>query len=321
MYLQQARKGYTDFGRYLAIFLLTIVLNFLSSVPVFIIYWIRVVRGELAFDPSTTGFDFSALDVSQNTGLILVLAPLLIVFWGLAFIIKRLQGFTWTEVFTSYTKFRWKHFLLAGLFWFILLGVVEYISYMINPENYSFHFEGTQFFILLIISIAFIPFQASWEELYFRGNLMQGFAVATNTRYLPLIITSVAFGFVHIMNPEVKEFGIGFAMAQYMGFGLLLGILVIMDGGLEMAFGVHTLNNIYGIVFVSYQGSVIQGPSLMSSHDTDPALSTISLYIVAVIFLIILKKLFKWKSFRWIFTPLKREGRSVEDSQLLDSQL
>jgi len=135
---------------------------------------------------------------------------------------------------------------------------------------------------------------------------MQGLAIVTQTRFFPLFITSIIFGLVHLRNPEVKEFGLPNAMIQYIGFGLLLGIVVIMDGGLEMAFGIHAINNIYASVFVSYSGSVLQTPSLISSTQIDSTYMSIAFIAAALIFLYVSKIIFKWQPFGWIFKPLSK---------------
>lgn len=306
MYLKLAFNRYTDLWRYIVILLLAIGLNLIASLPaIFVIYFKFKVQGEI-YDPGMTSLDLTQYGLSQNMGLLVILAPLILVFIGLALSIKSLHGFTWIQVFTSYSRFRWKNFLISGLIWFFLLAFVEIISYTLNPENYTFHFQGKEFIILVLISLLFFPFQASWEELYFRGNFMQGIAVATKSRYWPLIISAILFGLAHIFNPEMKEFGMVNASAQYIGFGLMLGILVIMDGGLEMAFGVHTMNNIFAASIVSYEGSVIQAPSLISSHEINPTYTTIAFFITAVLFLFLLKYLFRWKSFRWILEPIQK---------------
>jgi uncharacterized protein len=307
MYLKQAYKGYTQLWRYLVVFLLAFGLNLMASLPALIVVTTRLISQGGNVDPVSTGLDLTQYGLSQNAGLIVILAPLLIVFIGLAYAIKSLHGFSWPQVFTSYSRFRWKHFILAGLLWFVLLALAELVNYSIHPDNYSFHFEGKNFIVLMLISLVFFPFQASWEELYFRGNFMQGLAVLTGTRYLPLILSALLFGAAHIFNPEVKEFGMLNATAQYVGFGLMLGILVIMDGGLEMAFGVHTMNNIFAASIVSYQGSVIKAPSLFSSHEINPTLTTITFFIGATLFLILMQRMFKWKNFRWIFHPVTKD--------------
>jgi membrane protease YdiL (CAAX protease family) len=304
MFLKQALNRNTEIWRYISILLLAFGLNLLASVPAIIVIALKLSAQGGNFVPGKTGLDLTQYGLSQNMGLLVILAPLIIVFAGLTVGIKSIHGFSWTQVFTSFSRFRWRNFFVSGLLWFVLLAFVELISYMLKPDNYSFYFKEREFFILLVISLIFFPFQASWEELYFRGNFMQGIAVATKTRYWPLITSSILFGLAHIFNPEVKEFGMLNASAQYIGFGLMLGVLVIMDGGLEMAFGVHTMNNIFAASIVSYEGSVIQAPSLISSHEINPTYTTIAMYITAILFLLLLKHVFKWKSFRWIFEPV-----------------
>jgi len=305
MYLKLANQGKNEAWRYFIILLLVFGLNIIASLPLLIVSTIKALNSGANLSEFKNTFDPEVLGLSQNMGLFIIMAPLSLVFFGLALSIKSVHGYSWKQVFTSFSKFRWKNFLFSAILWFLLLAVAEVIMYRYNPEVYSVSFNAAKFLPLLLISLIFVPFQASWEELYFRGNLMQGLGIFSGYRWITLLITSVIFGLVHIMNPEVKEFGTGIAMAQYIGFGILLGITVIMDGGLEMAFGLHTMNNIYSICFVSYKGSVLKTPSVLHTSDVNKSLMTISFFIAAIIFLVILKKIFKWKSFSWIFTSLK----------------
>ena len=65
-------------------------------------------------------------------------------------------------------------------------------------------------------------FNASVEELMFRGYLMQGFGLAFKNGIAPLIITSVLFGLMHASNPEAKVHGLAIMMPYYMFFGAFL---------------------------------------------------------------------------------------------------
>ena len=316
MYLKQTFKGYHDFWRYIIIFGVVIILNVLASVPTLIVIMTETIKSGITGESASASMDLTQYGFTQNESLLIILGPFILVFLGVAWAIKYFHGFSWTQVFTAYKKFRWGNFLGAAIIWFVLLAMADYISYLIEPENYTFHFQGRQFINLMIISIICFPFQASWEELYFRGNLMQATAAASRSRYIPILVSGILFGAVHIMNPEVKEFGIANAMVQYMGFGILLAILVVMDGGLEMAFGVHIINNIYAASLVSYQGSVISSPSLISTKTSNPELMVIAFLIAAVAFLAILKYLFQWKSFRWIFEPIQKERPLVENDSI-----
>ncbi len=316
MYLKQTFKGYHDFWRYMIIFFVVIILNVVASVPALIIIMSENLKSGFSGKAPSASMDLTQYGFTQNESLLIILGPFILVFFGLAWAIKYFHGFSWTQVFTAYKKFRWGNFLGAAALWFVMLSFADIIGYLIEPENYTFHFQGRQFIYLMIISIICFPFQASWEELYFRGNLMQAFASASRKRYIPVLVSGILFGAVHFMNPEVKEFGIGNAMVQYMGFGIMLAILVVMDGGLEMAFGVHMINNIYAASLVSYQGSVISSPSLISTKASNPELMVVAFLFAAVLFLTISKYLFKWKSFRWIFEPIQVENPSLQNDPI-----
>lgn len=305
MYIQQAYKGSTEWWRYLTVFLMVFLLNFVAGIPVVLVGFIKKMNqaGDVSEFAST--LNPMALGLSQNSGLLLLLAPFIVVFIGLVFVIVYVHRIGVIQVFTSFKRYRWKHFFYAAAIWFILLALADIIYYFNSPDAYKFHFEGGQFFWLLIISLLFFPFQAGWEELYFRGNLLQGLALLTRYRWIAIIATSIAFGLVHATNPEVKEYGMTVAMAQYMGFGLLLGIIVVMDGGLEMALGVHIVNNIYASVFVSYSGSLLNTPSMFSSHDVNKVFITLAFFSAAILYLLLAKRNFKWKSFRWIFSKIE----------------
>ena len=80
-----------------------------------------------------------------------------------------------------------------------------------------------------------IPIQTSLEEYIFRGYLMQGFAGMFKNRWAPLLMTSLIFGSLHMFNPEVEKLGYGI-MVYYIGTGLFLGILSLMDEGIELSY-------------------------------------------------------------------------------------
>ena len=68
---------------------------------------------------------------------------------------------------------------------------------------------------------------------------MQGLGIMAKNRWVPLVVTSVLFGAMHFFNPEVDKLGYGI-MVYYMGTGFFLGIMTLMDEGLELALGFHT---------------------------------------------------------------------------------
>ncbi|MEL6867899.1 MAG: CPBP family glutamic-type intramembrane protease, partial [Bacteroidota bacterium] len=86
---------------------------------------------------------------------------------------------------------------------------------------------------------------------------MQGLGNGFGNRWMPLLITSALFGAMHLLNPEIKAFGLGLMMTYYITFGLFLGIISLMDNSLDLALGIHAATNIFGAAIVTFDGSAL----------------------------------------------------------------
>ena len=124
---------------------------------------------------------------------------------------------------------------------------------------------------------------------------------------MPLLLTSVAFGLLHIVNPEVKEFGIAIMLPQYVILGLLLAITVIMDEGLEIAIGIHASNNILLALLITHESSTLQTEALFKVNILDPVYSLFEIIIFTVIFIVIMSYKYKWGSFKKLFVKIEQE--------------
>ncbi len=232
---------------------------------------------------------------------------------GAWFIHKR----SWKSLITAYANVRWERFLFGNLLWLGLMIGAELITYAINPDNYIFQFEVTQIVALLIVSILTIPLQAAGEELIFRGYLMQGIGWGTKRPWIALILTSIGFGCLHLANPEIEKYGQTFIIT-YIITGLFFGIITLMDDGLELAIGVHTINNIYNAVLVTFPASALELPTAFRIKVLDPWL----VFGISVIFY----ALFIWicaKKYGWIdWEKLTRkiiDPKPDVDSELIES--
>ncbi len=160
------------------------------------------------------------------------------------------------------SKFRWNRFFISLLIW-LGLSTLYFIFYLkLDPENFTLNNKSFSLIILAIISIVLIPFQAAFEEILFRGYLMQGFTAILGKRWFPLIMTSILFALLHGLNPEVKEYGFLTMMPQYILFGLIFGIITILDDGVEAAIGAHTANNAFLCIMVTSKSSALQTAAL-----------------------------------------------------------
>jgi len=126
-----------------------------------------------------------------------------------------------------------------------------------------------------------------------------------NTKWLPLIITSILFGLIHSMNPEIEKFGFAIMQTYYICAGLVLGVMTIMDDGLELALGVHAATNFSGAVFVGYSGAAIQTDALFKTTEVNPVLLIIFFIIMSICFLLYMKYRYQWGSFATIFSSIE----------------
>ena len=142
-----------------------------------------------------------------------------------------------------------------------------------------------------------MPLQASFEEYLFRGYLMQGFGGVFGNRWMPLLITSLLFGLLHFWNPEVSELGTIF-LFQYVLTGLFLGLLTIMDDGMELSLGFHAGNNVLISLLITADWTVLQTDSVLKFVG-DPKMSIATIIPAVILYPVILlyfSKKYKWEN-------------------------
>jgi len=140
-----------------------------------------------------------------------------------------------------------------------------------------------------------------------------------NNKLIPLIITSILFGLIHSANPEIEKFGYGTMQFYYITAGLLLGIMTIMDDGLELALGTHAATNFTSAVIIGYDGGALQTDSIFKSHSMNADIMTAAFVAIAVIFLLMLKKKYEWGSFSKIWEPIVKPDEDLALNQLIES--
>ncbi|MCC6723245.1 MAG: CPBP family intramembrane metalloprotease [Saprospiraceae bacterium] len=180
--------------------------------------------------------------------------------------------------------------------WMLLMGLSELVFYAIHPDNYALNFRPDQFWGLVLVSLLMFPLQTSWEELVFRGYMMQGISLIAPLRWLPLILSSATFGLMHMMNEEVGAFGIAPTMTYYIGTGLFLGIITLMDDSLELALGVHAATNIYSALFVTFEASSLKTEALFEMKSVNMTEMLIAFIATACVYVWIVSKRQNWSN-------------------------
>ena len=109
---------------------------------------------------------------------------------------------------------------------------------------------------------------------------------------------------MHAFNPEVKEYGFLTMIPQYIVFGLIFGIITILDDGIEASMGAHSANNIFLCIMVTNKSSALQTPALFEQYNISPWTEFAALVATGIIFILILKVIFKWNDFSVLFRKI-----------------
>ena len=239
---------------------------------------------------------FMSLGIDSNLYLFLALFTLISGLLGLLLGVRSIHNRLIKNIITARNSVDWSRIGFAFTLWFMISLGILMIGVFVEPENLVWNFKPIPFAILVIISFLFIPLQTSFEELLFRGYLMQGLGVLAKNRWLPLLLTSIVFGLLHGANPEVEKLGWGI-MVFYIGTGLFFGIVTLMDEGTELALGLHAANNIVAAVFITTDWAAFQTEALYID-TSEPSLgweTFVPVFVLYPIILYILSRKYGWK--------------------------
>jgi len=329
MYIAQAFNVLHDWWRYLVGVFIAIAGVFIFSVPHAIAIGIETFKGNIdASKMDDTNYLMSLFE--PNVNLVFVLLPFLGGLIALFIAVRFIHKQSIKHLTTTRKKIDWKRFWFIFILWGLLSSGLVLVDYFfIAPDDYVLNFKLIPFVILCIIAVILIPIQTSFEEYLFRGYLMQGLGVIIKNKWVPLIITSLIFGLLHIANPEVDKLG-PVIMVYYIGTGLFLGILTLMDEGMELALGFHAANNLFTALLVTADWTAFQTHSVLKdlSNPETMALGEIfvPVFVIFPILLFILSKRYKWtnwkdKLFGKVIVPLKENYKIIDTIGENDSKL
>ena len=309
MYIKQAFKNKHDWWLYLAGLALIVIAVILGQIP----HTVALISKALQSGVELGGLDPNKMMqlLESNLNLFLMLLSFAVGLLGLFIVVKFLHKQSITSLTTSRSKIDWKRFWFAFLFWGFISVIMIMIDYQSSPENYVFNFELKPFLILVAIAVIFVPLQTSFEEYLFRGYLMQGIGVICKNKWVPLTVTSVLFGMLHLANPEIDKLGY-ILLVHYIGTGFFLGIITLMDEGLELALGFHAANNLFTALLVTADWTAFQTNSIFRDIS-DPDIGAFEIFssvlIIYPILIFIFAKVYKWKNWKSrLIGPVTKEA-------------
>jgi membrane protease YdiL (CAAX protease family) len=231
---------------------------------------------------------------------------------------------------TSFEEYLFRGYLMQGIgvssikkeFPFILIySIVSILGFVYLNSLYSFGFISSMSIFISLALILVLIFKYKLLDNFFNSNGNTSLHKIFNRNSTPLIITSLIFGLLHIANPEVDKLGY-VIMIYYIGTGLFLGIMTLMDEGLELSLGFHAANNLFTALLVTADWTAFQTHSILKdmSDPTEMGFTEIFMpvFVVFPILLFILSRMYKWtnwkeKLFGKVVEPLKEDFEVLEE--------
>ena len=295
MFIEQGIKKSNEFWKYILGSILIIAASTLGQIPLGMAVAFKSLKsGKI---PTDTNAAINLLD--SNLSLFLIMLSFVFGFIGLVFVVKYFHKQTLLEVTTSRKKVDWSRIFFSFGLWALFSIVTTLITYYANPGELVWNFKPVPFAILVVIATLLIPVQTSTEEYVFRGYLMQGFANLAKNKWFPLVMTSVIFGSMHILNPEVGKLGY-VVLVYYIGTGLFLGILTLMDEGMELSLGFHAANNLITALLVTSDWTALRTNSIFKDTSTPGGMMEIFIPVLVIypILLFIFSKKYQWTNWK-----------------------
>lgn len=298
MFIEQAFKKETD--------LKLRILNFIKYLGGSFLVFLAAMVGQIPLSiavlfsgkmPQNNADLYSLFD--SNVFLFFALLTFVFAFIGLYLVVEKLHLQKFISIITSRERLDWSRIFVSFGLWLIISVILFFASYFYDSSEIVLQFNLIPFAILCVITLILMPIQTTAEELLFRGYLMQGFYNLSLNKWFPLLMTSLIFGTMHIMNPEVEKIGY-LILVYYIGTGLFLGIITLMDEGTELAIGFHAANNIIASLLITTDYTVFQTHSIFKDIS-EPSINFEVFFPVLVLFPILLfyfSKKYKWNHWK-----------------------
>jgi len=294
-FISQAQSGRNSWLSYLSVILITFGFFFMGQFPLTIIL-LKTGQTEINYTESIAKhISYPLFFILLNLQFILALAALLLS----VYLVHRRSP---QSLITGSTKFRWNRLGWGMLVTILILVISEIVYYSLYADNYVWQFDSEKFFPFMMVAILTFPIQISFEEIFFRGYILQGFSLSTRSIFWGWIFSSVLFGLAHSFNTEVSEFGMLKMMIVYISLGLGLGFVTIYSQGLEIAMGFHLVNNLYVALIKTFPGSSLNTPSLFIIPAPDANYMIVESIIGMLIFILLAVFPYRVKNWKQLFS-------------------
>ena len=185
---------------------------------------------------------------------------------GIWLVLKYIHRKRFMGLLTGRANLDCSRFLVGMLAALVALLVLFAVDIYVFQWDTTFQKPGWEFVVFVLVAAAFVPIQSGYEEAFFRGYILHGLINLSRNRVVLAIVTGIIFALPHLGNPEPGEHGLVPYLGAIVTSGIFFAVVVLLDGGLELAWGYHFINNFFLGVVANTDVSPIATPSLYIVH-------------------------------------------------------
>ena len=244
--------------------------------------------------------DYIIIGNSYTPNFIVANAGFVIGLIGIYYVTKILHKKQFTRLFTARRYIDYKRVLFSASIVGSILTVLLILELLLSDSGIKFQSPSvTEYLLFFLFVLMLTPIQAFMEEVFFRGYLLQGIHLVFRNRLAAILISSALFTSLHLSHPEPYEYGFMPYITAIFIMGTFLSLVTIIDGGIEIATGLHIMNNVWIFLIANTDVSVLNSPSLFIIPIQKYAfLPDIPIQILLnLIVIALLNKKYKW--FNW----------------------
>jgi len=157
-------------------------------------------------------------------------------------------------------------------------------SYRLNIDNFLSNLA------IIFIYVLLIPIQATAEEVFFRGYLLQATGRLTRNWVVLSLVNGTLFTLPHLSNPEVETAGAVLAGLNWLASGIFFTAITLRSGSLDYAIGVHVINNVLSATLIGYPGGALGEIALVMTKELNAAFGLVTFVVAAVIAYVVLAR-------------------------------
>ncbi len=200
---------------------------------------------------------------------------------------------------TSRNKIIFPRILLVSLIFSVVIISLISIEIIYNQEAYIFNFKPLGFFELFIIGFFIIAIKTLFNELFFRGYILQFLSLCIRKRWKIIVLSSLLVVLYKLFTDSIFDIH---RMIYFVFIAIFFNVLVFLGNGLEIALGVYFTNRFLALVFISETWYLPTSDALFVNSLHPAEMNVLLNYylpmVLHIVFLVVIIRVFKIKNWK-----------------------